>query len=267
RFAAHRALPGHADADPDAQKLERQRDRVGAERAAERNRNELVAVDDEHATVVIVDQGPELGRDLVPDSVHVGEAVVLAALALQHLHVCERTDVAQPGGGVGPLGRVRLVQDDAVLALGFRRHHRGLCAGGELARVHSCSGPSARPMETVTLPTPGGSSSPRRSAIREATCDAWRPSQALMMTPSSSPPSRQTMSSGRTAPRTVSARSLIISSPIPWPCTSFTRLKSSMSSMSTATGLCVMLASCSAPRSRSWKLRWLKSPVSESVCA
>src|SRR5581483_8589601 len=79
RFAAHRALPGHADADPDAQKLERQRDRVGAERAAERNRNELVAVDDEHATVVIVDQGPELGRDLVPDSVHVGEAVELAA--------------------------------------------------------------------------------------------------------------------------------------------------------------------------------------------
>ena len=37
--------------------------------------------------------------------------------------------------------------------------------------------------------------------------------------------------------------------------------------MRTATGLCVRLASCSAFSSRSWKLRWLKRPVSESVCA
>ena len=36
------------------------------------------------------------------------------------------------------------------------------------------------------------------------------------------------------------------SSPTPWPCTSLTRLKSSMSSISTATGRCVRLASCSA---------------------
>ena len=67
----------------------------------------------------------------------------------------------------------------------------------------------------------------------------------------------------RRAARRRAARSS--SSPTPWPCTSFTRLKSSMSSISTATGRCVRLASCSASSSRSWKLRWLKRPVSESV--
>ena len=58
-----------------------------------------------------------------------------------------------------------------------------------------------------------------------------------MITPNSSPPSRQTTSSGRTHDRSVSASAQSSSSPTPCPCTSLTRLKSSMSSISTATGL------------------------------
>ena len=131
----------------------------------------------------------------------------------------------------------------------------------------ACSGPSEIPTETVTLPTPGGSSSPSRSTMRPATCAASVPSHAPMITPNSSPPSRQTTSSGRTVPRTVSANSFSSSSPMPWPCTSLTRLKSSMSIIRTATGRCVRLVSWSACSRRSWKLRWLKRPVSESVCA
>ena len=59
RLAALGALPGHAAADLDAEQLEGQGARLGAERAAERDWHELVAVDDEHPAVVVVDRATE----------------------------------------------------------------------------------------------------------------------------------------------------------------------------------------------------------------
>ena len=47
------------------------------------------------------------------------------------------------------------------------------------------------------------------------------------------------------------------SSPAPWPKTSLTRLKSSMSSMRSDTESCDPLAAVSASRRYSWKARWL----------
>ena len=101
----------------------------------------------------------------------------------------------------------------------------------------ACSGPSESPIETVSR------ADARELELGEAldealaTRSASAPSQARMITPNSSPPSRQTTSSGRTHARSVSASAQSSSSPTPWPWTSLTRLKSSMSSMSTATGL------------------------------
>ena len=94
RFARLGAAPGDAGADLRAQQLERKRDRLDDELAAERDRNELFAVDDEHATVVVIDQRAQLGGDLVAELAHVVEPVELAAQALQHLHVRDRSHVA-----------------------------------------------------------------------------------------------------------------------------------------------------------------------------
>ena len=56
--------------------------------------NELIAVEDEHATVVVVDQLAQLVGDRHADLAHVVQAVELAAQALQHLQVRDRADVA-----------------------------------------------------------------------------------------------------------------------------------------------------------------------------
>ena len=64
------------------------------ERADERDRSDVLALDHEHAAVVVVDQRAELGGDHVADFAHVVEPVQLRAEALQHLHVRDRADVA-----------------------------------------------------------------------------------------------------------------------------------------------------------------------------
>src|SRR5581483_8300989 len=63
RLAALGEASRDALADPDAEQLERQRNRLDDELAAERDRLELLAVDDEHATVVVVDERAQLGRN------------------------------------------------------------------------------------------------------------------------------------------------------------------------------------------------------------
>ena len=145
RFGARGALAGDADADADAEELERQRARVRAECAAERDRDEIVAVDDEHTAVVVIDQRAQLDGDLVADLVHIRQPVQLSGQALQHLHVSERAHVALDDRRVRPLGRFLVIQDDAVLALRLRGHHRRLRTGGELARVHRVLGTEGEP--------------------------------------------------------------------------------------------------------------------------
>ncbi len=85
---------------------------------------------------MVIDERTELGRDLVADLTHVVEPVQLAAEALQHLQVRDRAHVARRLRRVRPLRGVLFVDDDRVLALRLRGHHRGLGAGTELARVH-----------------------------------------------------------------------------------------------------------------------------------
>ncbi len=105
----------------------------------ERDRAQLVAVPQDDAAVVVVDQQPQLGRDRLADLLHVVQAVQLAGERLQHLQVRDRAHVACGGCRTGrrPLGRaVVVVEHGLVLAARLRRHHRRLGAGDELAWVH-----------------------------------------------------------------------------------------------------------------------------------
>ena len=161
-----------------------------------------------------------------------------------------------------------VVEDDAVLALRLRGHHRRLGACSELARVHRVLGAERETDGDGDASDRRKSTSASRSTSRSATRVASTASQRAhdhARTPRRRA-GRRRRRAGRAA-RSASASKRSSSSPTPWPCTSLTRLKSSMSSMSTATGVCVRLASCSACSSRSWKTLWLKRPVSESVRA
>ncbi len=113
---------------------------VGRESAEERDRDEIRPVGHEDAAVVVIDERPQLGRDLLADLADVVDAVELPAEALQHLQMRDRAHVARGRRRVGALGLGVGVEDDAVLALRLRGHHRRLGARGELARVHRVLG-------------------------------------------------------------------------------------------------------------------------------
>ena len=104
---------------------------------AEGDRDDLVALDDRDAAVVVIDQEPKLVGDHVADLADVDQPVQFAGEALQHLQVRDRADVAADRGRArGPFARRLVEQDDLVLAAGLGRHHRGLGACDQLARVH-----------------------------------------------------------------------------------------------------------------------------------
>ena len=110
---------------------------TGEQLAAEGDRDDVVALDHRDAAVVVIDQQPQLVGDHLADLADVVQPVELAAQALEHLQVRDRADVSAAGGlAVGPLARGLLEQHDLVLAARLGRHHRGLRAGDELARVH-----------------------------------------------------------------------------------------------------------------------------------
>ena len=77
------------------------------------------------------------------------------------------------------------------------------------------------------------------------------------MTANSSPPTRHTVSDPRTVERRTSATCSSTWSPSRCPQTSFTRLKSSMSSIISATVSWARPARWSSERRCSWKYRWL----------
>ncbi len=109
--------------------------------ADERDRAQLVAVAQDDAAVVVVDEQAELGRDRVGDLRDVVQPVELAGERLQHLQVRDRADVAHLGAGRrGALRRAVVVDDGLVLAARLRGHHRRLGAGDQLARVHRVLG-------------------------------------------------------------------------------------------------------------------------------
>jgi hypothetical protein len=110
---------------------------VRAERPPERHRLEIVSVRDVHATVVVIDEEPELVDDHGSDLADVVETVQLAGEALQHLEVRDRAYVVSGDcDGLGPLGRILVEDHGLILAARFRGHHRRLSARDELAGVH-----------------------------------------------------------------------------------------------------------------------------------
>ena len=126
---------GQALADARAEHLRRRP--VGrGQLALECDRQQVRALADEDAAVVVVDQQPQLVRDRHPDLADVVRAVELAGERLEHLQVRDRADVLAAGVTARRALRVLLVEeDDLVLAARLRGHHRRLGAGDELARV------------------------------------------------------------------------------------------------------------------------------------
>ena len=169
--------------------------------ADERDRAQLVAVAQGDAAVVVVDQEPQLGRDRRADLLDVVQPVELAGERLQHLQVRDRAHVARRARP-GPLGRTVVVEHDLVLAARLRRHHRGLGASDQLARVHrvlrALRDADRHRHGTGRLEAPPRAGAPCSRAARPRASPA---SHDGMITPNSSPPIRQTTSE----PRTVSS--------------------------------------------------------------
>ena len=109
--------------------------------ALEGDRSELLAVADEDAAVVVVDQLAQLVRDRHADLANVVQAVQLAGERLQHLQVRDRANVlAAAVVRCRALGRRFVEEDDLVLAPRLRGHHRGFGAGDQLARIRGVLG-------------------------------------------------------------------------------------------------------------------------------
>ena len=134
RLAGLDHVSGEALADPGPEDVGRRRG--GARQLPlERNRLQLVAVSDEDSAVVVIDQLAELVRDRHADLANVGGPGELARERLKHFQVGDRTDVLAARVRLRPLGRGIVEVDDLALAARLRRHHRGLGASDELARV------------------------------------------------------------------------------------------------------------------------------------
>ena len=88
--------PRHAAADPRGQELDRSARLVREQIAAERDRHQILAVAEEHAAVVVVDELPELVRDREPDPRDVVQPRELPGEALEHLQVRDRAHVVAP---------------------------------------------------------------------------------------------------------------------------------------------------------------------------
>ena len=90
--------------------------------------------------------------------------------ALEHLQVRDRAKVARRRGHPGALDRLLLVEDDPVLPLRLRGHHRRLGARRELARVHGVVGP-VRETDRDGDPADGGQvdgGEPQQHALGDA---------------------------------------------------------------------------------------------------
>jgi hypothetical protein len=141
RLARLRHAAGDAAADLRPEQVDRSDRLLRGEIAAEGDRNEIVALTDEHATVVVIDEEPELLGDRQADLAHVVQARKLSREALQHLQVRDRAHVVTAGTSLGRPFVRRLVEgEDQPLAAALRRHHRGLGARDELAWVRRVLG-------------------------------------------------------------------------------------------------------------------------------
>ena len=135
RLAGRRDVP--RDAVADARREQVHRRPGGGEIAAEGDRAQVVALADEHAAVVVVDQQAELVGDRRADRGDVVQPAELRRDAVEHLQVRDRAELGATVGRpvAGPLRAVLLEDDDLALPARLRGHHRHLGAGDQLARV------------------------------------------------------------------------------------------------------------------------------------
>ena len=198
------------------------------------------ALADEDPAVVVVDQQAQLVRDRHPDLADVVRAIELAGERLEHLQMRDRADVLaagvparrplrvrprrrrRPGSCREPSRSSSPPRRRRRARAGWRRA-RGLARSR--SRPRSCRRGRARPGRGA-----------RRAGSRARSCAPARLPGTI--TANSSPPIRQTTSPARTLARRWSASSASTSSPTAWPKTSLTFLKSSMSTITTATFVC-----------------------------
>ena len=223
--------------------------------ALERDRQQLLALADEDAAIVVVDQLPQFVCDRHPDLADVVRAVELAGERLEHLQVRDRADVLAAGVPGLPAARCRT----------RRRRRRGSCR----APSRSSSPPRRRRRARVDWPraraparfrsrprwSRQARARPRRGARRAGLrarssapggCRARSPRTPRRRSGRRRRPRGPSRAGGRRAPRSTS-------SPTACPKTSLTFLKSSMSTITTATFVCSAEASVSSRRRRSWK--------------
>ena len=164
----------------------------------------------------------------------------------------DRADVATSGSRLRALAAVLLEEHCLALAAGLGRHHRDLCAGDELARVHRV----LRALRDADRDgeAAGGLDVGLGQAVGDPACEAEGVAcvagghdHAELLAAEAADDVET-----RTVLWSTSASWRSTWSPMPCPWTSLTRLKSSMSSIRTAIGSCVLLARFSSARRRSW---------------
>ena len=171
----------------------------GDEVAPERDGHEVVVLAEEHAAVVVVDQQPELVGHREPDLLDVVQPRELPREALEHLEVRDGPDVvASDVLFVGTLARALVERHHEPLPAGLRRHHRGLGAGDELARVGGVLGADGDPGRDRELADRLGLEQPELDADALGERSGARMSPAGRITANSSPPTRHTTSVPRT---------------------------------------------------------------------
>ena len=153
RLAGLDHVAGQALADPRPEDLGRAPVRRG-QLALERDRCQVVALADEDAAVVVVDQLPQLVRDRHPDLADVVRAVELAGERLQHLQVRDRADVL--AAAVWPPAG-RSVSDSSKKTTWFLPRAFAVIIAASAQATSSrglaaCSGPCAIPIETRDPP-------------------------------------------------------------------------------------------------------------------
>ena len=127
--------------------------------------------------------------------------------------------------------------------------------------------PNAIPMLADSGVAPGSAGSCTAAATRHPSASAVRSSTSSQTTTNSSPPSRATVSAGRTAADIRPASEISSASPAAWPKRSLTRLKLSRSTNSTAAAVPARSEIASACSMRSRQSARLASPVSGSCSA
>ena len=143
---------------------------ISDEVAAKSHRQEFVVLAEEDATVVVVDEQPELVGDRQPDLRDVVETRELSGKALQHLQVRDRAAVVSADALLRrPLALAHIEGDDEALPARLGGHHGDLGACDELARIGRVLRPDGDTGRDRKLPD--GLGLERRQLLADPLCE------------------------------------------------------------------------------------------------